>query len=76
MTEVQAIGYVKAAIHHYDDDPVDPETITITSLMLMGDDGFIAEARIESGDIFKLAGTSNSIVADKYTRIDSKKWVS
>ena len=43
--------------------------------MLMGEDGFIAEAHIPSGDIFKLAGTSNSLVCDKYKKVDSKRWV-
>lgn len=76
MTEVQAIGYMKAAIQRYnEDDPIDPDSIKLASLMLLGEDGFIAEARIESGDIFKVAGTSNSLVADRYTRIDSKKWI-
>ena len=75
MTEIEAIGFARAAVQRYDDTPIDPNTIKISSLMLMGEDGFIAEARVDSGDIYKLAGTSNSLIADKYTRVDSKKWI-
>ena len=75
MTELEAIGFVKVAVQKYDEIPVDPDTVRISSLLLMGEDGFVAEARVPSGDIFKLAGTSNSLVADKYQKVDSKRWV-
>lgn len=75
MTEIQAIGFVRAAVRRYDKEEVNEDDIKIASLMLMGDDGFIAEAHIPSGDIFKLAGTSNSLVCDKYKKVDSKRWV-
>ena len=76
MTEVEAIGFVKAAIQNYDDGTkVEGDTIRISSLMLMGEDGFIAEAVTKPGDIYKLAGTSNSLICDKYNKVDSKKWI-
>lgn len=75
MTELEAIGFVRAAIQKYDEEEIEPNTIRVTYLTLMGESGFIAEARIPSGDIFKLAGTPNSLVADKYKKVESKKWV-
>ena len=75
MTEVEAIGFAKVAVSKYDETPIDSDTVKVVSLMLMGEDGFIAEARVPSGDIYKIAGTSSSLIADKYTRVDSKKWI-
>ena len=76
MTEVEAIVFARATVQRYDEDAkVDANDVSITSLTMMGDEGFMAEAKIPSGDIFKLIGNGKVIVAERFKKLDSKKWV-
>lgn len=76
MSELEAIGFVRATIQRYDEElKLDSKDISILSLTMMGEEGFMAEAKIPSGDIFKIIGNRKAIVADRYKKVDSKKWV-
>lgn len=75
MNEVQALAFIKSAICNYEDEKkVDPSSIRIISLTMMGDNGFMAEAG-EGTNIYKLIGNADSLVADKYTKADSRRWL-